>query len=69
MDEIMEAERRDALIELFTEIAKTDVLTNMDGLLVIQILEQACDRAKVELHEGFLKAMISGEDPTLGIDG
>ena len=62
MDEILEAERRDALIESFTSIAKMDLLTNMDGLMVIEILRRACSKASVELEEGILKAMIEGPE-------
>lgn len=63
MDETLIPERRDALIRLFTGTAKLDVLTNLDALTIIQILQQACERAKVELHENFLTAMIKGEVP------
>lgn len=71
MDEILEEERRDALIEMFTNTAKANVLTNAEALTIIKILESACARAQVELEERFLKAMIEGsiEDaPTPGTE-
>lgn len=67
MNEVINAERRDALIESFTNIAKMNLLTNMDALMVLEILRRVCKRASVELEEGILKAMIDGpeseEDP------
>lgn len=69
MDETITPERRDALIELFASVAEADVLTNLDALTIIEILQRACERAQVELHEGLLTALINGpdaEDPTQG---
>ena len=71
MNEVINAERRDALIESFTNIAKMDLLTNMDALMVIEILRRVCKMASVELEEGILKAMIDGpesEDDPRGTD-
>ena len=62
MNEVINAERRDALIESFTNIAKMDLLTNMDALMVLEILRRVCKRASVELEEGILKAMIDGPE-------
>jgi len=66
MDEILNAERRDALIKKFTEAAKADVLTNADALAILEIVEQACKRMSASLEEEMLLAMIQGEDPTPG---
>lgn len=71
MNEVINAERRDALIESFTNIAKMDLLTNMDALMVLEILRRVCKRASVELEEGILKAMIDepkSEDDPRGMD-
>lgn len=63
MDEILTAERRDALIDKFTDVAKADVLTNADGVAILEILGDACKRASAELEEGILKALIEGPTP------
>ncbi len=70
MNEILEPERRDALVREFANVANMDVLTNMDGLLILKILEDACSRANAEIEEGILKAMIDGPegDPTPGAE-
>lgn len=62
MNEIMDAERRDALVEEFVRVANADVLTNMDGLTILEILKKACERASAELEEGILTALITGEE-------
>ena len=69
MNEVINAERRDALIESFTNIAKMDLLTNMDALMVLEILRRVCKRASVELEEGILKAMIDGSEDENGPRG
>lgn len=69
MNEVINAERRDALIESFTNIAKMDLLTNMDALMVLEILRRVCKRASVELEEGILKAMIDGPEDENGPRG
>lgn len=61
MDEILKEERRDALIERFTQIAKADVLTNGDAIAILDILGQACRRASAGLEEEILAAMIEGD--------
>ena len=67
MDEILQEERRDALIEKFTHVAKADVLTNADALAILDILGQACRRASAGLEEDILAALIDGvDDPTPG---
>lgn len=66
MDEILTAERRDALIDKFTRIAHADVLTNADALAILEILGDACKRASASLEEDMLKALI--EDPTQGAE-
>lgn len=63
MNEIMDPERRDALVKEFVSVANSDVLTNMDGLTILEILKQACERASVELEEGILKSLIEGPTP------
>ena len=68
MDEILDAERRDALIDKFTRIAKADVLTNADALAILEIAENACRRASAELEEEMLRALIDGRDPTPGAE-
>ena len=69
MNEVINAERRDALIESFTNVARMDLLTNMDALMVLEILRRVCKRASVELEEGILKAMIDGPDDENGPRG
>ena len=68
MDEILTAERRNALIDKFTRTAQADVLTNADALAILEIVEQACKRASADLEEGMLLAMIEGADPTPGAE-
>lgn len=63
MNEIMDPERRDALVKEFVSVANSDVLTNMDGLTILEILKQACERASADIEEGILKAMIEGPTP------
>ena len=46
------------MIDMFTNIMRLDVLTAMETLTIVNILEGACKRASVELEEGILKAMI-----------
>lgn len=62
MDEILEPEKRDELIERFTSTAKLNVLTNMDALMVMEILKTACQRASASMEEDFLQRLIDGED-------
>lgn len=62
MDELLEAERREALIEMFTSTARLDVLTNLDALTIIQILRQACEKASVEMEESIMTRLINGEE-------
>lgn len=68
MNEILNAERRDALIEKITSVAQADVLTNEDALVILEILARACKRSSAMLDEEMLKAMIEGEDPTPGAE-
>ena len=68
MNEILTAERRDALIDKFTRTAKADVLTNADAIAIISILEEACRRESANLEEAMLRALIEGEDPTPGAE-
>lgn len=63
MEEILTPEHRDELIERFTHVAKADILTNMDALTIVKILEEACRRADAELEEEMLKAMLEGDEP------
>lgn len=66
MEERIDQDRRDRLVEMFTNTA--ELLTNGDALEVVRILENACRRASAELEEGILEALINGEeigeDPT-----
>ena len=62
MDEIITEERKKNLIEMFTAVAEKDLLTNMDALTIIQVLEDACRRKTAELGEEIMKAMIEGWD-------
>lgn len=68
MNEILNAERRDALVDKFTRVAQADVLTNEDALAILEIIRRACERASAVLDEEMLKAMIEGKDPTLGAE-
>ena len=66
MEERIDQDRRDRLVEMFTNTA--ELLTNGDALEVVRIMENACRRASAELEEGILEALINGEevgdDPT-----
>lgn len=68
MNEILTAERRDALIDKFTRTAQADVLTNADAIAIISILEEACRRESANLEEAMLRALIEGEDTTKGAE-
>ncbi len=60
MEENLPQERREALIDMFSNIVRSDVLIAMEALTIVNILEGACQRASVDLEEGILKAMIEG---------
>ena len=62
MDEILNAERRDSLIEKFTWVAKEDVLTNGDAMKIIDILRRACERKRAELYEDLVIGRLEGDD-------
>ena len=62
MDKIMSPDHRDRLIELFTEVAKTDLLTHADEFVIINVLENACKRASADLQEEMLRGLIEGKE-------
>ena len=62
MDEIITEERKQGLIEMFTAVAEQNVLTNMDALTIIQVLEDACRRKAAEIDENIMSALIEGDD-------
>ena len=68
MDEILNSKHRDDLIERFANVAKADLLTNMDALAIVNILVEACRRASVNLEEEMLRGLIEGEDPSSGLE-
>ena len=68
MDRILLEKHRERLINAFTKVARNDLLTNEDGLVILELLGRACKRAAVDLDEEMLREMINGseEDPTPG---
>lgn len=63
MEKILTPEHRDELIERFTNVAKADILTNMDALTIVKILEKACQRASANLEEEAMKMLLEGDEP------
>lgn len=62
MDEILEAERRDNIVKMFLEIANGDMLTNRDGLQIIDILVNACKRARATAYEDMMAKLLRGDE-------
>lgn len=58
MDQILNEEKRDALIAHFTEVAGHDVLTNQDALMIIEIIKDACERKQATMYEDIITRMI-----------
>ena len=51
MDELLSEERKESLIEKVTLIVRSDVLTNLDALAIVEILQRACERKRAEICE------------------
>ena len=67
MDEILTEERKKSLIEKFTMVAEENVLTNMDALMIVEILQRACERAQAEVYEKIVVEQIKGDEPNADV--
>lgn len=62
MDELLTGERKEHFCDMIESILADDILTNMDAMMIIEIIKNACERKKTVLYEDAMKTMISGED-------
>ena len=67
MDEILTEERKKSLIEKFMAVAEEDVLTNMDAMMIIEILLKACERAQADVYEKMVLEQIKGDEPNADV--
>ena len=61
MDELITQERREKIVAMFASVA--EFMTNADAVEVIDIMLKVCTRARLDIREGLLKAMIEGPTP------
>lgn len=62
MDEKLSEDRKQGLIKAFKKTLDMDALTNADGLMIIEILEQACEREKASLYEEYIAERLSDQE-------
>ena len=61
MEEMLSEERKRRLVKAVTEAVEKDILTNMDALMILQILEDACRKAMTEKYEDIISDRIEGD--------
>ena len=62
MNELLPDERIESFIEKVALVAREKVLTNLDAMTILEILQRACERASNEIYEEMITRSIEAGD-------
>ena len=62
MNELLPDERIESFIEKVALVAREKVLTNLDAMAILEILQRACERASNEMYEEMITRCIEAGD-------
>ena len=62
MNELLPDEKIEPFIEKISLVAREKVLTNLDAMAILEILQRACERASNEIYEEMITRCIEAGD-------